>query len=59
VFSLLDAYDFATPDPLNYSLYLPLIILLTSSISVATYWYIEHPFLRKASPSAKATLPNA
>lgn len=59
VFSLLDAYDFATPDPLSYSLYLPLIILLTSSISVATYWCIEHPFLRKASPSAKATLPNA
>lgn len=55
VFSLLGVYDFTTPDPLSYVLYLPLIVLLTSSISVATYWCIEHPFLRKA----KAALPQA
>ena len=57
VFSLAGLYDVATPDPLGYALYLPLIILLTSSISVATYWCIEHPFLRKKPASADAALP--
>jgi peptidoglycan/LPS O-acetylase OafA/YrhL len=47
LFSLLNVYDFASSDTVSYLLYLPLIILLTSSISVATYWCIEHPFLRR------------
>jgi peptidoglycan/LPS O-acetylase OafA/YrhL len=53
LFSLLNVYDFASSDTVSYLLYLPLIILLTSSLSVATYWCIEHPFLRKSTPGAQ------
>jgi peptidoglycan/LPS O-acetylase OafA/YrhL len=53
LFSLLNVYDFASSDTVSYLLYLPLIILLTSSISVATYWCIEHPFLRRRTPGAQ------
>jgi peptidoglycan/LPS O-acetylase OafA/YrhL len=53
LFSLLNVYDFTSSDTVSYLLYLPLIILLTSSLSVATYWCIEHPFLRKSTPGAQ------
>jgi peptidoglycan/LPS O-acetylase OafA/YrhL len=53
LFSLLNVYDFASSDTVSYLLYLPLIILLTSSISVATYWCIEHPFLRRRTLGAQ------
>lgn len=52
LFSLLNVYDFASSDTFSYLLYLPLIILLTSSLSVATYWCIEHPFLHKRTSDA-------
>jgi len=46
LFSLLNLYDFTTASFIGYAGYLPLVILLTSCISVLTYWCIEHPFLR-------------
>lgn len=52
LFSLLNVYDFTSSDTFSYLLYLPLIILLTSSLSVATYWCIEHPFLHKRTSDA-------
>jgi peptidoglycan/LPS O-acetylase OafA/YrhL len=56
LFSVLNVYDFSAPTPVSYALFLPLIIFLTSSISVATYWGIEHPFLRNKSRGADGRL---
>jgi peptidoglycan/LPS O-acetylase OafA/YrhL len=47
LFSLLNVYSFEAAQFTHYVWYLPLVIILTSALSVATYWGIEHPFLRR------------
>jgi peptidoglycan/LPS O-acetylase OafA/YrhL len=51
LFSVLGIYDFSTASFTLYALYLPVIVLVASSLSVLTYWCIERPFLRKRLPS--------
>jgi peptidoglycan/LPS O-acetylase OafA/YrhL len=46
LFSLLGIYDFSTASLSQYAWYLPLVIMLVCSVSVLTYWGVEHPFLR-------------
>jgi len=52
LFSLFSVYDFDTPDFSRYVLYLPVVIILVSALSVLTYWCIERPFLRSSRSSS-------
>lgn len=62
LFSLFPVYNFDTPDFSRYVLYLPVVVIVVSALSVLTYWCIERPFLRSSrgastgngSESAKA-----
>jgi peptidoglycan/LPS O-acetylase OafA/YrhL len=54
LFSLLGIYDFANASLSHYAWYLPLVIVLVSSLSVLTYWGIERPFLQlRADPAGR------
>ena len=46
LFSVFSVYDFSSGNFVSYAWYLPAVILLVSSLSVATYWGIERPFIR-------------
>lgn len=47
LFSTISIHDFGSGNITSYALYLPLVMTLTCSISIATYWLIERPFLKK------------
>ncbi|MGY4492495.1 peptidoglycan/LPS O-acetylase OafA/YrhL [Pseudomonas sp. TE3610] len=55
LFSVFGIYDFQAADFRHYVWYLPLVLWLVASVSVATYWGIERPFIRqRPRPTAQA-----
>jgi peptidoglycan/LPS O-acetylase OafA/YrhL len=49
LFSVFSAFDFSARGVLDYALWLPLVLGLVSTLSVATYWAVERPFLIRRS----------
>ncbi len=56
LFSVFGLYDFQAGNFLHYAWYLPLVLWLVASLSVATYWGIERPFIHQR-PRAQAQAP--
>jgi peptidoglycan/LPS O-acetylase OafA/YrhL len=52
LFSVFSAFDFTTGGVLDYALWLPLVLGLVSTLSVATYWAVERPFLIRRGTAA-------
>ncbi|EIK98014.1 acyltransferase [Pseudomonas sp. M47T1] len=56
LFSVFSIYDFQAANFLHYVWFLPLVLWLVASLSVATYWGIERPFIRqRPRPAAPVT----
>jgi len=50
LFSVFSLFDFSAGSFSHYAWLLPVVLILVSSLSVATYWGIERPFLRHSAP---------
>jgi peptidoglycan/LPS O-acetylase OafA/YrhL len=55
LFSVFSLFDFSTGSFVHYAWLLPIVVVLVSSLSVATYWGIERPFLLKKSRNSAST----
>jgi peptidoglycan/LPS O-acetylase OafA/YrhL len=58
LFSVFSAFDFTTGGVLDYALWLPLVLGLVSTLSVATYWAVERPFLIRRGTAAATQRPH-